>query len=189
MELENRIKASIDLQIAGFSDQDPEIYEMIVKAAKGFCSNNPRELKRLLNVFRMQYFIRAAARSLNVWTAQNTNTRSNRVASDRQLINWIILSLKWPEVVRWLGLAPTWPEYGKPESFTTYFRDRLKLLEDLGRKCNQENKDWLNEASAIPELEVNKNRWIKDKGLESFFRNQATLGEDRLSTSAGDGLY
>jgi len=62
MELpQYRVKERIMFQdlkhkIDAFSDEDPELLKTILKVAPQFL-NNPRDLKRFMNVFRFQYFL------------------------------------------------------------------------------------------------------------------------------------
>jgi hypothetical protein len=170
---EEAIIRKTDEYIDTFRDDNPKIRELILVAAKDFSSNNPRELKRFMNIFRFQYFIWATRKSLGF-----------PVSSLEQITSWIILSLKWPEVVRWLQWGPSWVEYGKSRIIPKHMRDRLKMLEDLGHKCNKENLDWQTVVKSIPELDPEKHSWITDEGLGDFFKNQGNLSvERRLSAS------
>ena len=92
--------------INDFSDEDPKMHDLILKYAPQF-SSNPRDVKRFMNVFRFQYFILLARR-----------TQRLSAPTDEQLAHWIVLSLKWPDLVRWLHSNP---------------RYRLMQLENLGR--------------------------------------------------------
>jgi hypothetical protein len=98
-----------------------------LKAAPEF-SINPREVKRFMNVFRFQYFILLARRSKRL-----------SVTPLDQFTRWLVLLLKWPDLIRWLqadntGEAKASIKYelrpGKPTTVTGY---RLMKLEELGR--------------------------------------------------------
>jgi hypothetical protein len=110
------------------SDQDPYVSRLILEAAMNFSSSNPRELKRFVNVFRFQYFIRAARKS-----------RGLPVTSLEQLTNWIILSLKWPQVIQWLQ----WNSNKQVTSGDqlrishTPAAERLRTLERIGKMCKK----------------------------------------------------
>jgi hypothetical protein len=99
-----------DELIDNFSDKNPKVRDLISMAVKDFSSNNPREIKRFVNTFRFHYFLRAARESLGL-----------SIPSLEQFTFWIILSFKWPQLIRWLEWSPAWAEYGKrPRSVSTY---------------------------------------------------------------------
>lgn len=174
---------SIDQDIERFSDQNEEIRQQILRAVHEFSSSNPREVKRFLNVFRFYYFLRAARIS-----------RHLSVPSLEQLTDWIILSLKWPQVTRWLHSSPAC-ERGKLLTNITVLESqihlRLKLLEDIGEKCyNDSKKEWTTKLESVDGLKPYSNMLINDKGLENFFRHQGSMEQlYRLSSAVGTGFF
>ena len=80
----------IDERARDFQSDSAKIHSLLLDAKEDF-SNNPRELKRLVNVYRFYYNLRRARQA-----------RESLVPTEPQLRNWLKLSLAWPEVVRWL---------------------------------------------------------------------------------------
>jgi hypothetical protein len=176
-----------DEQLDSDAYEDAELSDLIAKKVSEFSPDNPRELKRFVNVFRFQYFLLSERKKLDLPTP-----------SIDQLTDWIFLSLRWPEVIRWSRLKYGIVEYdeisenkasGKYILFKA--RDRLKLLEDVGEKCTKENKDWETALKdMIKEPEILKNGWLMQESLGSFFIHQGRLQPtDRLSAAIGQGLY
>ena len=107
--------------IGRFSDQEQPIRELIIKSTQQY-SNNPRDVKRFVNLFRFYYFLRAAREA-----------RNESVPSLDQMCRWIILSLRWPEVVRW---------FRRPLSGSNHADSSpLTVLEGMGASC-QDLKGW-----------------------------------------------
>ena len=89
-ELDNKIrKENLDRDLTNYNEDDPKIRRLISMAASEFFSDNPREVKRFINVFRFQYFLLLARRNGGL-----------NVPSEKQLTRWIILSMRWPELAR-----------------------------------------------------------------------------------------
>jgi hypothetical protein len=65
--------------------------------------------------------------------------------------------------------------------------ERLKILENLGKECYEDHKDWHIVVRKIPEFDVDKNLWITDQSLGDFFKRQGNLPvKKRLSASFVD---
>jgi len=90
--------AEVSQKMDEISDKDKVSSEQISKAISYF-SNNPREIKRFVNALRFQRFLM-------------TNMTNKGSPSLDQVRRWIILSLKWPQVVRWLY----WSANGRNDS-------------------------------------------------------------------------
>jgi hypothetical protein len=164
----------IDRGIERFSDRDSEVRRIVLDTAPDF-SHNPRELKRFLNLYRFLYFL--------TWARKG---RGRDAPSEDQLRRWIVLSLKWPEVVRWIRRSYGGREAGRPE-----FRrpSRLKQLEEFGAS-SQDQAAWQAAITARFRLTVDKAPWIADDGLRQFFKTESGLEESaRLSTAEGNGLW
>jgi hypothetical protein len=168
----------IDQGIDSFSDKDPNIRKLITDATNQL-SNNPREIKRFLNVFRFYYFLRWARKGQGLLAP-----------SLEELTRWIILSLKWPDVVRWIQWSPILSEY-KTQSEKTFAstKSRLMALEQLGEKSTDQ-RDWESKMNDILGPETYLPYWVKDESLRIFFQNEGKFPPtERLSNSAGNGLY
>ncbi len=174
---------------------DSEKIQSLLSEAKNDFSNNPRELKRLVNVYRFYYNLRLARLSFN-----------QDVPTETQLQNWLKLSLAWPEVVRWLRLNYTEWESDRasdPQSDVAVGH-RLARLEELtitpirdddGADPSDDDpraptiKDWANALHA--EFGLPKDvPWLEDERLFSFLRGMASAEEtERLSKGAGKGFW
>lgn len=88
-ELEKkRRRKELDKKIDDYSDLDEGVRGLMRDTTSAF-SNNPRDLKRFMNVFRFDYFLLLARQN-----------RGLNVPSNSQLARWIALTLKWPEFAR-----------------------------------------------------------------------------------------
>jgi hypothetical protein len=151
-----------------FNNKNPEIRSRIVTMATKF-SDNPRDLKRFINVYRLQYFLREAqvARGLR------------NVVSLQQLQRWVFLTMKWPEVVRWIQHC----------GGIDMHKARLYQLEEMGTNAFS-MKIWQDNALKIALLDYNKVRWLNDDSLRQFFLEESCIGEGaRLSDGSGKGLW
>lgn len=166
----------LDAGIESFNDQDEKIRAQIRKAAKSF-SHNPRELKRFINAMRFNYYL--------LWTCV-VRGYGQEITLD-QLQRWVVLSMKWPEVVRWIrrsggrespGGVPAQADNG-----------RLRLLEELGQK-SPNLQLWQQNARSDLDLDPNNARWLHDDDLRQFFEEEGALPQgERLSDAAGKGLW
>jgi hypothetical protein len=174
-----RIK-SLDDKIDNYSDNDPKIRKLISEATSSF-SNNPREMKRFMNVFRFQYFLLLARKN-----------RGLPVPTDDQLKRWIILSLKWPEVVRWLQWRALGQVNNKDDGNNKNTEhEGLKILErTLGSDITNAAESKESVASALG-IEQDKSAWFADEGLRKFFRDEVNERDPkkRLSASIENGFY
>jgi tetratricopeptide (TPR) repeat protein len=180
-EQRNRIK-KLDEGIDNFSDQDPAIQRLILNAASGELSINPRELKRFINSFRFNYFI---------WWARKS--RNLPCPSLMQLTRWTILSLKWPDVVRWLqwGNSATLIQNRRKNYRINSTNRRLKILEDAAGESDNQT-DWQTKLEEFLRVKSNDGiSWIQDENLWLFFKKEINefSKPERLSANAGQGLY
>lgn len=174
------LRGRIDAEIQKFSDRNPEIRKLVTDAAVHF-HGNPRELKRFVNVFRLNYFLWAVRRS-----------RGLEVPTMRQLLRWSIFSMRWPEVARWLrrGGLGEWEPPGEQERQDGEFVTRLTILEQIAGKA-QDLETWTHEVLTRFRLGDDPPRWLEDDDLWSFMRERENdLGESLLlSGGANKGLW
>jgi hypothetical protein len=142
--------------------------------ARSHCS--PREIRRILNLVRFILHLRVA-----------------RIISEKKVpplaayASWIVLGLKWPELIRWLewgfGELHSSPN---PELKNRLAR-RLYLFEQLA--SNNTFEQW----GAEVRTQINKADevlWTQDRALYSFFQQEGHRNSDvRLSTAAEIGLF
>ncbi len=165
--------------IESFSDTEKRVQDLMVEVAKTF-SNNPRDLKRFINVFRFQYFLRAARKA-----------RGEPVASDRQLIRWVVLTLRWPEVARWLRRVSLVQQFstGAATSQPTKTILPLESLE-THTKDSSSSSEWKTKVFGDVPTNGEPPAWLEDNELFRFFEEEAKHYEGfRLSRSGGTGLW
>ena len=136
------------------SDVDKEFRDGVINAIPEF-SENPRDIKRFINLLRFQ-------RHLNenmVNIAKQDMSIEYREASSQQLRDWIVLYLKWPELIRWL--------YWNADANVT--RERLESLEKIAETNMTDLRQCPKEAQTTLNLEPENNPWIKDIKLWEFF--------------------
>jgi len=159
----------MDENIRSFTDNEEIIAQRIVSSISSY-SRNPRDVKRFINSFRFYYFLRSAREA-----------RSQAVPSLDQLSRWIVLSLRWPGIIRWLrgrGLV----------SDESAVRD-LALLETAAQKSTALSA-WVDAASEAMRLTDKEKTWLSDEDMQSFFATEAKLSDaERLSASLGKGLW
>ena len=184
----------LDERARAFHSDSSKIQSLLLEAREDF-SNNPRELKRLVNVYRFYYNLCLARQS-----------RDLSVPTEAQLRNWLKLSLAWPEVVRWLRRSYSeWESHldSGPGTKTAigYRLARLELLAVTPVDSDSTNdtqpkekrdptiQDW---ASAL-RAEFRRPEgvpWMEDERLFNFVRNMALGdGEQRLSEGSGRGFW
>jgi hypothetical protein len=155
--------------ISQFSDQETAIRTLILATAKEY-STNPRDLKRFVNLFRFYYFLRAAREG-----------RKEQVPSIEQMCRWIMLSLRWPEVVRWLR---------HPSRQKSVTCSSLAALENLGA-ASKDIMSWQKGAESELGIKPSDASWLSDENLLRFFQKEASSyqARERLSACTGMGLW
>ncbi len=169
----------MDEKINKLPDVEEEFYKQISEAACDF-SNNPRDIKRFINILRFQRLLMTSI------------DKGKSTPSFDQVSRWIILSLKWPQLIRWLYWSPAEILYdikSSEPSHTNFVKSRLERLE----KCSTE-EDWYNKLKEVLQIKVDDNNnnvnWINDKSLQEFFKRESTLYKNEpLSSGAGLGVY
>jgi len=188
-----RNRRTLEKQIEKYSDNNPNIQEQIINVSKEF-SNNPRELKRFINAYRYNYFIRSAINA----------QRRPEVTTDKyepllnQITNWMILSMRWPELARWLQ-----HNYARRasslESSKNVTEMRLNILMEL---CNQKDsidsdgnrdengKSWGELVEEKLGLKLEEAHWLQDERLIEFFIEEKKLKQgERLVDACGKGFW
>ena len=184
----------IDERARELKNDSEKVQTLLLNAKEDF-SNNPRELKRLANVYRFYSILRLARQA-----------RRQPVPTEMQLQNWLKLSLAWPEVVRWLRRSYSeWEsDLDSEAGATTAIGYRLSRLESLavGRAENRQNagakvknkedrtiQEWADALRAEFGLPKDAS-WLEDERLFEFIHKTAAAGdEQRLSKGAGQGFW
>jgi len=161
--------AKMNKDIKEFTDNDNGIVQIIKSGIKSF-SRNPREAKRYVNSFRFYYFLRSALLA-----------RRAQAPSVEQLSRWIVLSLRWPAIVRWLRTTESNLEKPKTNGLT----ELSKLVEE-----SKDRASWAEGAADLIGLDEKNIAWVSDEQLFEFFKNEHELPEtEQLSSSIGQGLW
>lgn len=152
----------------------------IIRKIAGSAIDNPREMKRMVNLARFYLTLRAArCEKEPEW----------RAPSPDQYARWIILTLRWPDMMRWLQWGADeahWPN--EPDDRPLVVR-RLRALEEYAATSASAEK-WQEALTArlgLPEQE--KGTWLRDVKLFEFFQGEAEFDEGRLSSAAERGFW
>jgi hypothetical protein len=175
------VRKKLDEGIETFTDENPDIQDIAVKATAHF-RGNPRDLKRFVNAFRFQYFL---------WWARRAQGLQS--PSLDQLVRWTILLMRWPEVVRWLRRSGGTEWYAVPKASAGSApknTTRLKQIEEVAGKATDQ-KTWLQLASERLHLDPKATPWMNDDDLYEFFHEESTSIREgqRLSEGMGRGLW
>lgn len=174
---EHRIKKAeeeIDKASNEWSDQNPNVQDQVAKAAADF-SDNPREIKRFLNVLRFNDVTQEGRKELKL-----------PVPSDDVLRRWIILTMKWPQVSLWIQRGNLGIGYDRTSSSIT--QPQLETLEKNASKSMEEWKKILREMLQV-ESNAENIPWIRDESLKKFFERENNERGMKLSQAVGMGLY
>jgi hypothetical protein len=177
------VQRVLDEGIQTFTDKNPVI-QRVIETASSYFSGTPRELKRFLNVFRFYYF--------TLWARKAKELESPTLD---QLLRWIILIMKWPEVARWLRRngGTEWcvePADGDPEHCFATLKSRMKLIESISGKATDVTS-WQEQAQQILRLSPKDAPWLNEAQLLHFFYEEHTQYPEgqRLSDGEGKGLW
>jgi hypothetical protein len=154
------------------SDGDKEFRHGIMKAIPEF-SENPRDIKRFINLLRFHRYLNESMGNI----AKQDSSIEYREASSQQLRDWIVLYLKWPEVIRWL--------YWNADANAT--RERLECLEEIVKTNSRD----LTQCAKVAEMKLNLSSkdspWISDTKLWEFLSKRKE--HMRISNAMGRTVY
>lgn len=182
----------IDARAELLSQDSREIEALLEQAHMAF-SNNPRELKRLVNVYRFYINLRLAREA-----------RGQPVPTIEQTRNWVMLMLAWPEFYRWLRRSNTeWETEAEDLSSAEIGRllqgleqlavDKVEKLEGPDKTVTWVNPtmdDWTKGLEVRSGLNRERTPWLSDERLFRFFQRIATGGPDEsLAAGAGRGFW
>jgi hypothetical protein len=155
--------------IQEFSDEEQGISQLILTAVAEY-SRNPRDIKRYVNSFRFYYFLRSAR-----------TVHGESVPSLEQMSRWILLSLRWPGILRWLRSSTLSAQ--EPSE-----RDLAKVETIAGEAPSIEG--WVTQASVLMGLNDSERAWLADEDMLRFFKAEASRpAGERLSASLNKGLW
>ncbi len=139
-----------------FSDDDPEIQNQLLRYAP-YLGTTPRTVKRFANLYRFYRF--------SQWSRQ---LQGFEAASPAALGRWLVLMLRWPQLVRWIqweGEAPSLnaaEALSKAEAFE-------KLVED-----STNFEDW---SKAWQDKKIDKLKLERAPQLYELLRERQDEGE------------
>ncbi|MBI3253235.1 MAG: hypothetical protein HYZ56_00665, partial [Nitrosopumilales archaeon] len=166
---------TIDAKKTSYSDSNVEVIDQAMKAVSSF-SNNPREMKRFLNVLRFSYFIHEGRKALRLG-----------VPTIDQLTQWIVLTMKWPQFVLWLHKRSGGISYDKKSESRT--REILETLEDASVKdIDTWTREIKTQFNITSDIDDDKLSWLYDENLKNFFAEERKLPSP-LSDASEKGLY
>lgn len=152
----------------------------IIRRIAGSAIENPREMKRMVNLARFYLTLRAArCEKEPEW----------RPPSPDQYARWIILTLRWPDMMRWLQWGADETHWPKESGDRPLVVRRLCALEECAATSATAAKwqEVLTTRLGFPEQE--EGNWLLDVKLFEFFQNEAELVEERLSEAAARGFW
>ena len=174
------------------SQDSGEIVALLDQAHQNF-SNNPRELKRLVNVYRFYMNLRVARES-----------RGEAVPMVPQMRNWVMLALAWPEVMRWLRRGHSEWESEEDRKLAAETGRQLKALQRKAEESVEYQSDssgevhiraptlddWTERLEKLSGLSRKTTPWLSDERLFQFFKRIAADGPDAsLAAGAGKGFW
>lgn len=179
---------------AALLNQDTREIEALLETAYMSFSKNPRELKRLVNVYRFY---------MNLRIARIAN--GEHVPTQMQTRDWVILMLAWPEAYRWLrGGNHAGLEKAAGAVQMTGAQQMLAKLEETALSVVESNvntdgkqeqgeiefQSWMKALEVLSDLDRETHRWISDERLMLFFQRVARNGpEGSLARAAGKGFW
>jgi hypothetical protein len=154
---------------------------IIIREAVASTSGNPREIKRLTNLARLYLGLRnARQRNIPTWQAPGLS----------QYARWIILTLRWPDMMRWLQWGADECSWGDDRASRNLQERRLQVLEGRAARANDLTA-WEEGVASVLNVSSNKTTgWMKDAKLFEFFKSESMLREhDRLSAAVVKGFW
>ena len=169
-----KAEKEIDKASVVWSDNNPDVQNQVAKAAADF-SDNPREIKRFLNVLRFNEVTQEGRKELKLKTPP-----------DDVLRRWIILTMKWPQVSLWIQRGSLITEYDRTSNNNTN-----KQLEQLERTASKSPKEWNKMLMDMLRIQNKPDNvpWVKDENLKKFFERENKEKGMKLSQAVGLGLY
>lgn len=146
----------------------------IIEAAADATSGNPREIKRIANLARLYLRLRDARRK------REATWRSPAL---RQYARWIVLTLRWPEVMRWLLWGADEATWTAEESAKPLPVRRLQIIESQGSL--ETAAEWATALASKLNLPAQqKGDWTQDPKLFEFFQMKRSSEVDQKLSAA-----
>jgi len=134
-----------------YQDDDPHIMQQLMKV-RAYLSDNPRTIKRFINLIRFQLFISWAR-----------NIRGGKAhATLNQITRWNVVIIRWPSFVRWIQCS------GDSTDESCEGALSLKYVIKLARDT-ESVADW---SAELGKKGVAHSGWGDDKELWDFLREK-----------------
>jgi hypothetical protein len=161
--------------------------EKLTLQISSYLAANPREIKRLLNMVRFYLFLRAERLSEAKMTGDVDAAGVPELDHYRR---WILLSLRWPDMMRWLQ----WGAEQRSTADATISTigavgERLAGLERAAYEA-EDIAAWQGSVRSLFGFGDQGISWLADPKLFDFFKGEAALEQSaRLSHVVRKGFY
>lgn len=150
-----------------FDDRDPQMLTELKKHL-AYLSDNPRTIKRVINLYRFHRFVS--------W-ARQTSPHGMRPATPEQIARWVIILVRWPSFIRWIQTrSPSGGGSAKdgPLELAVKAAKESEIVETWPERLKQEG--------------ITAAGWTSDRNLWAFLREE--VGPDLELAKASDcGLW
>jgi hypothetical protein len=153
----------------------------IIRMIAGNSVSNPREMKRMVNLARFYLTLRRARRE---------DEPGWRAPELEQYAQWIVLTLRWPDMMRWLQWGSDEADWSLSSVEEPLVARRLRRLEEHALACDARPlwSEALNEKLKVPIGGCSD--WACDFRLFEFFRSVSRAPPGlRLSDAARTGFW
>ena len=156
---------------------------MVRHAIEDF-SYNPREVKRFVNAFAVQYAMLLVRESWELATP-----------TPEQLRRWVALWMKWPGLALWImslsdhAAHGTSPPFVQGQNGPRNAKQALEILERATVADGTANHEaWQKMAVAHLGIDGDEYSWLNDEEVWQFFLRESR-DSDPLSTGSGRGFW
>ncbi|MFT0172787.1 P-loop NTPase fold protein [Paraburkholderia mimosarum] len=153
----------------------------LIRLAAKDISNNPREIKRMANLARLYLGLRNSRRARDPsWRSPNLD----------QYARWIVVTLRWPDMLRWLLWGADEGIWSRDAASLGLSERRLRFLQWEAAKVSSVG-EWVSALLAhLGALDTQSVGWVSDPGLFAFFKAEAGMpAEERLSAAIANGFW
>jgi hypothetical protein len=162
-----RERAVADVFPRYFRDDDPLVQAVVSREARQLGGQNPREVKRLLNLFRFYSLVASRQRALG-----NASTESVQIMLEK-VARLAVLAIRWPYLLNVVA-RPSLSQPTEPSE-----RSRI-LLEDLEEAAAKDDDAWENalvKAGLADRVagELRSEPWAAE--LRTFCSDRRRIGE------------
>jgi hypothetical protein len=146
----------IEYGVERYQEDDPRLAALF-DPVRSYLTDNPRTIKRVVNLFRFHYFTSIVRMMQNLPAAE-----------PKQLARWAVLIVRWPHFVRWIQAERTRAMQSGKEGEII----EPKTLSDVIEAANAVRvlKSWVNNLN---KKGIKDQRWINDQDLFQYLKSNA----------------